>query len=41
MGQQWPAVGSEVLNTTVLAYALLKEVPVTAIAPTIVWPRVT
>ena len=42
MGRQWPAMGSEALNTTVLAYVLLKEVAITAITPitpTIVWTQ--
>ena len=36
MDQQWPAVGSGALNTTVLAKVLLKEVSIAAITPTIV-----
>ena len=37
MGQQWPAAGSEALNTTMRAQVLLKEVAITTITPTIVW----
>ena len=36
MGQQWPAAGSEALNTTMRAQVLLKEVAITTITPTIV-----
>ena len=36
---QWPAQGSGALNTTVRAQILLKEVAITFITPTIVWPQ--
>ena len=40
VGQQWPAVGSGELNTTVRAQVLLKEVAITIITPIIVWPQI-
>ena len=39
VGQQWPAVGSGALNTKVQASILLKEVAITVITATIVWPQ--
>ena len=36
---QWPAWGSGALNTTVRAQILLKDVAITFITPTIVWPQ--
>ena len=39
MGQQWPAAGSGALNTTVHAEVLLKEVAITFITTSIVWPQ--
>ena len=39
MGRHWPAAVSGELNTTVPAQILLKEVTITIITPTIVWPQ--
>ena len=39
MGQLWPAAGSGALNTTVHAEVLLKEVAITFITTSIVWPQ--
>ena len=39
MGQKWLATGSVALSTTVRALILLKEVTITTITPTIVWPQ--
>ena len=39
MCQRWPAAVSGTLTTTVQAKILLKEVAITAIIPTIVWPQ--
>ena len=33
MSQQWLAAGSQALNTTVRAWALLKEVPLSSLPP--------
>ena len=40
VSQQWLAAGSQALNTTVRAQVLLKEVTITIITPTVVWPQV-
>ena len=40
MGQQWPAPGLGVLNITVCAQDLLKEVTIIFITPTIAWSQV-
>ena len=40
MGQQWPASGMGALSVTVPAWDLLKEVAITCITSTIVWPQV-
>ena len=39
VGWQQPAAGSGALNTTLHAQILLKEVAITFITPTIVWPQ--
>ena len=39
MGPQWPAAGSGALNTPVHAEVLLKEVAITFITTSIVWPQ--
>ena len=40
MGQQWPAAGLGALSVAVHAWDLLKEVTITFITSTIVWPQV-
>ena len=40
MGWWWPAVGSGALSVAVCAWDILKEVIITFINSTIVWPQV-
>ena len=40
LGRQWPASGMGALSVTVPAWDLLKEVAITCITSTIVWPQV-
>ena len=39
VGWQWPAAGSKALNTAMHTQAILKEIIITFITPTIVWPQ--
>ena len=39
VGQRWLAAGAEGLRAAVCAKVLLKEVAITFITPTIVWPQ--
>ena len=39
MGRRWPTTGSEALNTSGLEKVILKEVTITVLPPTIVWPQ--
>ena len=40
MGRRWPAAGLGALSVAVYAWDLLKEVSITFITSTIVWPQV-